>query len=57
MILAHYDRPKGQRVSDVNLQFVAPALAEATGRRVTFFPNCTDAAFITIRVQTGGLTL
>jgi phosphoglycerate kinase len=57
MILAHYDRPKGQRVPEMSLQFVAPALAQATGRSVTFFPDCTDAAFITSRVQTGGLTL
>jgi phosphoglycerate kinase len=57
MILAHYDRPKGKRVPEMSLQFVTPALAEATGRSVTFFPDCTDTAFITSRLQTGGLAL
>jgi phosphoglycerate kinase len=57
MILAHYDRPKGRCVPEMSLEFVTPVLAEATGRSVTFFPDCTDAAFITSRVQEGGLTL
>jgi phosphoglycerate kinase len=57
LILAHYDRPKGKRVPEMSLQFMADALAKASGHSVTFFPDCTDAAFITSRLQPGGLAL
>jgi phosphoglycerate kinase len=36
ILLAHFDRPKGRVVPEMSLKPVAPALAEALGRPVTF---------------------
>jgi len=36
IMLAHFDRPKGKVVPEMSLKPVAPALAEALGRPVTF---------------------
>jgi phosphoglycerate kinase len=36
ILLAHFDRPKGKVVPEMSLKPVAPALAEALGRPVTF---------------------
>ena len=36
ILLAHFDRPKGKVVPEMSLKPVAPALAKALGRPVTF---------------------
>ncbi len=40
ILLAHFGRPKGQRVADLSLQPLVPALAEAIGAPVMF---CADS--------------
>ena len=40
VVAAHYGRPKGQRVDDMSLRPIAPALAEAVGREVAFIDDC-----------------
>jgi phosphoglycerate kinase len=40
IVLSHFDRPKGKRVSSMSLAPVAPALAEAVGRPVAFVDDC-----------------
>ena len=36
VLLAHFDRPKGQRVESMSLNIVVPALEAALGQKVTF---------------------
>ncbi len=36
VLLAHFDRPKGQRVESMSLKIVVPALEAALGQKVTF---------------------
>jgi phosphoglycerate kinase len=57
LVLAHYDRPKGKRVPEMSLQFVADLLAKSVGRSVTFFPESTDVEFINSRLPAGHLAL
>ena len=40
VVAAHYGRPKGARVDDMSLRPIAPALADAVGREVTFIDDC-----------------
>ncbi|MGP9820661.1 phosphoglycerate kinase [Salinarimonas sp. NSM] len=40
VLLAHFGRPKGQRVESESLKVVVPALAEALGRDVAFAEDC-----------------
>ena len=40
IVTAHYGRPKGQRVDAMSLRPIAPALADAVGREVTFVDDC-----------------
>jgi phosphoglycerate kinase len=44
LVLAHFDRPKGQRVPAMSLKPVAEAFAKSLGRPVHFIDSCTDAA-------------
>lgn len=40
VLLAHFDRPKGQRVDSMSLRQVVPALEAALGQPVTFAEDC-----------------
>ncbi len=40
VLLAHFGRPKGERVADLSLAPVMPALREVLGRRVSFADDC-----------------
>jgi phosphoglycerate kinase len=40
ILLAHFDRPKGQVVPSMSLRQVLPALEQALGRPVAFAPDC-----------------
>ncbi|MDM7460015.1 MAG: phosphoglycerate kinase, partial [Paracoccus sp. (in: a-proteobacteria)] len=40
VLLAHFDRPKGQRVDTMSLRQVLPALETALGQNVTFAEDC-----------------
>lgn len=40
VLLAHFDRPKGQRVPEMSLSQVRPALAQALGHPVEFAEDC-----------------
>ena len=40
LILAHFGRPKGQRIPEMSLAQVVPALANVLGRDVGFLPDC-----------------
>lgn len=40
VVLSHFGRPRGQRVPEMSLAPVAPALAEALGRNVAFVDDC-----------------
>jgi phosphoglycerate kinase len=44
LVLAHFDRPKGQRVPEMSLKPVAAAFAKSLGVPVQFIDSCTDAA-------------
>jgi phosphoglycerate kinase len=44
LVLAHFDRPKGQRVPAMSLKPVAEDFAKSLGRPVHFIDSCTDAA-------------
>lgn len=44
-LLAHFGRPKGERVADMSLAPIAPAFAEVIGQPVAFHEDCVgDAA-------------
>ena len=43
LVLAHFGRPKGQRVEADSLQPIVPALAEVLGRPVGFSADCAGA--------------
>lgn len=43
VLLAHFGRPKGQRVDAMSLEIVRPALAAALGRPVAFAEDCIGA--------------
>ena len=43
LVLAHFGRPKGQRVEADSLQPIVPALAEVLGRPVGFIADCAGA--------------
>ncbi|SFG18299.1 phosphoglycerate kinase [Palleronia marisminoris] len=56
VLLAHFGRPKGQRVDEMSLRQVVPALEKALGRDVTFGEDCVgDAA--AEAVAKGGVVL
>lgn len=40
ILLSHYDRPKGKRVSSMSLEPVAPALESLLSQKVAFAPDC-----------------
>lgn len=40
VLLAHFGRPKGQRVPEMSLSVVLPALSEALGQQVKFAEDC-----------------
>ena len=40
VLLAHFDRPKGQRVESMSLKVVVPALEKALGQSVIFAEDC-----------------
>ncbi|MCR9150336.1 MAG: phosphoglycerate kinase [Rhodobacteraceae bacterium] len=40
VLLAHFGRPKGQRVEDMSLKVTLPALEAALGRKVAFAEDC-----------------
>ena len=40
VLLAHFDRPKGQRVPEMSLSLVRPALESALGKPVAFAEDC-----------------
>ncbi len=44
VLLAHFGRPKGQRVADMSLSVVVDALAAASGRTVRFAEDCIGEA-------------
>ena len=55
VVAAHYGRPKGQRVDDMSLRPIAPALADAIGRDVTFMNDCIGSDVTTaINAMTEG---
>lgn len=44
VVLSHFGRPKGQRVPEMSLAPIAPALAEALDREVKFVDDCVGPA-------------
>ena len=44
IVLSHFDRPKGKVVPSMSLKPIAPALAEAIGRPVSFAEDCIGEA-------------
>jgi phosphoglycerate kinase len=44
VLLAHFDRPKGKRVTDMSLQPVVAPLAELLGEAVSFADDCVGPA-------------
>jgi phosphoglycerate kinase len=40
VIAAHYGRPKGERIPEMSLAPIAPALAKAVGRPIAFVEDC-----------------
>ena len=44
ILLAHFDRPKGQRVPEMSLRQVLPALSEVVGTPVAFADDCVGPA-------------
>ncbi|ODT60145.1 MULTISPECIES: phosphoglycerate kinase [Paracoccus] len=40
VLLAHFDRPKGQRVDSMSLRQIVPALEKALGQEVVFADDC-----------------
>ena len=44
VVAAHYGRPKGERVVEMSLRPIAPALADAVGRDVAFVEDCIGTA-------------
>ncbi|MFD1342926.1 phosphoglycerate kinase [Litorisediminicola beolgyonensis] len=44
ILLAHFGRPKGQRVEEMSLAQLVPALEEALGREVVFVAECHGPA-------------
>ncbi len=40
IVLSHFDRPKGKRISDMSLAPMAAALGEVLGKRVRFAEDC-----------------
>ncbi len=42
-LLAHFERPKGKRVPEMSLAPIAPAVADAVERPVTFVDDCIGA--------------
>jgi len=55
VLLAHFGRPKGQRVPGMSLSVVTGALEELSGRPVRFAPDCVgEAASATIAAQEEG---
>jgi len=44
IVLSHFERPQGKVVPDMSLKPIAPALASAIGRPVSFAPDCIGPA-------------
>lgn len=59
ILLAHFGRPKGQKVADLSLQFLVPTLETAFGRAVTFCADCRGpaAAASVAALQSGAVLL
>jgi len=43
ILLSHFARPKGQRVPEMSLSFLAPVIQEMTGNTVHFGSDCVGA--------------
>jgi phosphoglycerate kinase len=58
-LLAHFDRPKGQRVPSMSLRPVVARLAELVGAPVAFADDCVgpDAAAVLAGLPAGGVAL
>jgi len=59
VMLSHFGRPKGQRVDDLSLRQVVPALANAVGKEITFCDDCIgpDAEKAVDALSPGGILL
>ncbi|HEY2179716.1 MAG TPA: phosphoglycerate kinase [Caulobacteraceae bacterium] len=59
ILLAHFDRPKGERVASMSLQPIVPALEEAIGAPVAFAADCVGqaASQAIARTPDGGVIL
>ena len=59
VVMTHLGRPKGQAVPHLSVAPLIPALAEATGRNVTFVGDCVGAAAeaATARLSPGEVVL
>ena len=59
VLMSHLGRPKGERVADMSLAPVAPALAELLGREVSFSGDCIgdDANDAISALPNGGVIL
>jgi phosphoglycerate kinase len=58
-LLAHFERPKGKRVPEMSLAPIAPAVADAVERPVTFVDDCigAEAAEAIQALADGGIVL
>ncbi|WP_434055466.1 MAG: phosphoglycerate kinase [Roseibium sp.] len=55
ILLAHFGRPKGERVADMSLAPVAPAVADLLGKPVAFADDCIgDPAAAAVASMAGG---
>ncbi len=59
IVSSHLGRPKGERVPELSLAIVAPALAEALGAEVSFSQQCVgpEAAAAVDALEDGGVLL
>ncbi|MBN8999331.1 MAG: phosphoglycerate kinase [Rhizobiales bacterium] len=59
ILLAHFGRPKGERVPEMSLSPVVPALEQLLGRKVAFADDCigNDAASAIARLADGDVLL
>ncbi|MEM6376068.1 MAG: phosphoglycerate kinase [Pseudomonadota bacterium] len=57
MLIAHFGRPKGRVVDEMSLRRVAPALADALGRRVQFIETLEGAETPTAEARAADILL
>jgi phosphoglycerate kinase len=59
IVLSHFERPQGKVVPEMSLKSIAPALASAIGRPVSFAPDCIGPAAETAvsKMQNGDVVL